>query len=34
MMTGSALFMMFLGMLILWGGLALSVINAVRKSKQ
>lgn len=34
MMTGSALFMMILGMLILWGGLVLSVMNAVRKSKQ
>lgn len=33
-MTGSALFMMLLGMVILWGGLAASITNAVKKSKQ
>lgn len=33
-MSGSAIFMMILGMVILWGGLALGITNAVRKSKQ
>jgi Putative methionine and alanine importer, small subunit len=33
-MSGSAIFMMILGMVIIWGGLAASVANAVKKSKQ
>lgn len=33
-MSGSAIFIMILGMVIIWGGLAASIINAVRKSKQ
>ncbi|WP_102344999.1 methionine/alanine import family NSS transporter small subunit [Bacillus sp. Marseille-P3661] len=32
-MTGSAIFMMVLGMIILWGGLAASIANAVKKSR-
>jgi hypothetical protein len=33
-MSGSAIFMMILGMVIIWGGLAASITNAVKKSKQ
>ncbi|RNF39300.1 methionine/alanine import family NSS transporter small subunit [Planococcus salinus] len=33
-MTGSAIVVMIIGMLIIWGGLAASIINAVRKGKQ
>ncbi|RIW38873.1 methionine/alanine import family NSS transporter small subunit [Bacillus salacetis] len=32
-MTGSAIFMMILGMVIIWGGLVGSILNAVKKSK-
>ncbi|MFC5711188.1 methionine/alanine import family NSS transporter small subunit [Thalassorhabdus alkalitolerans] len=32
-MTGSALFMMILGMMIIWGGMAGSIIHARRVSK-
>lgn len=32
-MSGSAIFMMILGIVVLWGGLAASIMNAVRKSK-
>jgi hypothetical protein len=33
-MTGSAITMMVIGMVILWGGLAASIWNAVRTSKK
>ncbi|WP_088006525.1 methionine/alanine import family NSS transporter small subunit [Indiicoccus explosivorum] len=33
-MTGSAIIMMIIGILIIWGGLAASIISAVSKSKQ
>jgi hypothetical protein len=33
-MEASALMMMIIGMLIIWGGLAASIANAVRKAKQ
>jgi hypothetical protein len=32
-MDASAIVMMIVGMLIIWGGLGLSIANAVRKSK-
>lgn len=32
-MTGSAVAMMIIGMVIIWGGLAASITNAVKKSK-
>ncbi|MFC7366081.1 MULTISPECIES: methionine/alanine import family NSS transporter small subunit [Bhargavaea] len=32
-MSGSAIFMMILGILIIWGGLAASIANAVIKGK-
>ncbi|MCM3087709.1 Putative methionine and alanine importer, small subunit [Bhargavaea ginsengi] len=32
-MSGSAIFMMILGILIIWGGLAASIANAVFKAK-
>ncbi|MFC7785697.1 MULTISPECIES: methionine/alanine import family NSS transporter small subunit [unclassified Rossellomorea] len=32
-MTGSAIAMMVVGMVIIWGGLAASIMNAVSKSK-
>ncbi|HLS60722.1 MAG TPA: methionine/alanine import family NSS transporter small subunit [Virgibacillus sp.] len=32
-MSGSAIFMMVLGIVIIWGGLAASIIHAVRKSR-
>ncbi|KAF0817270.1 MULTISPECIES: methionine/alanine import family NSS transporter small subunit [unclassified Cytobacillus] len=33
-MSGSAITMMVVGMLIIWGGLAASVMNAVSKAKK
>ncbi|MCF6092400.1 methionine/alanine import family NSS transporter small subunit [Microaerobacter geothermalis] len=33
-MSGSAIFMMIVGIVILWGGLAASIYRAVRVSKQ
>ncbi|MDR6120482.1 putative effector of murein hydrolase LrgA (UPF0299 family) [Bacillus sp. SLBN-46] len=33
-MSGSALTMMIVGMVILWGGLAASILNVVRVSKK
>lgn len=33
-MNGSAIFTMILGMLIIWGGLAASVVNARKAVKQ
>ncbi|RFA36988.1 hypothetical protein CAI16_02620 [Virgibacillus dokdonensis] len=33
-MSTSAIFVMILGMVIIWGGLAASITYAVRKSKQ
>ncbi|MGM0753658.1 MAG: methionine/alanine import family NSS transporter small subunit [Bacillota bacterium] len=33
-MTGSAIIMMVVGMVIIWGGLAASIMNAVSKSKK
>lgn len=33
-MTGSAIAMMIVGMVIIWGGLAASIMNAVSKSKK
>lgn len=33
-MSGSAIFVMILGMIILWGGLAASIWNAMRSSKE
>ncbi|WRP05948.1 methionine/alanine import family NSS transporter small subunit [Rossellomorea aquimaris] len=33
-MTGSAIAMMIVGMVIIWGGLAASILNAVSKSKK
>ncbi|MFE8702334.1 methionine/alanine import family NSS transporter small subunit [Cytobacillus sp. FJAT-54145] len=33
-MSGSAITMMLIGMVIIWGGLAASIINAVSKSKK
>lgn len=33
-MTGSAIFVMILGMLILWGGFIYSVTHAIKKSKE
>lgn len=32
-MSGSAITMMIIGMVILWGGLAASLWNAIRKSR-
>lgn len=32
-MSGSAIFMMVVGILIIWGGLAASIIHAVVKTK-
>ncbi|KGX89785.1 methionine/alanine import family NSS transporter small subunit [Pontibacillus marinus] len=31
-MTGSAIFMMILSMVLIWGGLAASIFNAVKTS--
>ncbi|WP_163971564.1 methionine/alanine import family NSS transporter small subunit [Oceanobacillus halotolerans] len=33
-MSGSAIFVMILGMVIIWGGLAASITYAVKKAKQ
>ncbi|MBP2005575.1 methionine/alanine import family NSS transporter small subunit [Halobacillus andaensis] len=33
-MTASAIFMMIIGIVVIWGGLAASIMNAVKKSKQ
>lgn len=33
-MSGSSITMMVVGMVIIWGGLAASIINAVVKSKK
>ncbi|PQD95193.1 hypothetical protein CYL18_10445 [Pradoshia eiseniae] len=33
-MTGSAITMMVIGMVIIWGGLVASIANAVLKSKK
>lgn len=33
-MSGSAIVMMFVGMIVIWGGLAASIWNAVKVSKQ
>ncbi|MBN8201736.1 MULTISPECIES: methionine/alanine import family NSS transporter small subunit [Bacillaceae] len=33
-MSGGAITMMVVGMLIIWGGLAASIMNAVSKAKQ
>ncbi|MBS7428933.1 methionine/alanine import family NSS transporter small subunit [Virgibacillus pantothenticus] len=33
-MTASAIFVMILGMVIIWGGLTASITYAVRKSRQ
>ncbi|MEK3856969.1 methionine/alanine import family NSS transporter small subunit [Cytobacillus sp. FSL H8-0458] len=33
-MSGSAITMMVVGMLIIWGGLAASIMNAVSKAKK
>ncbi len=33
-MEASAVVMMLVGMVIIWGGLAASIINAVKKAKQ
>ncbi|CAM3472051.1 methionine/alanine import family NSS transporter small subunit [Cytobacillus oceanisediminis] len=33
-MSGSAITMMVIGMLIIWGGLAASIMNAVAKAKK
>ncbi|MDG5471763.1 methionine/alanine import family NSS transporter small subunit [Jeotgalibacillus sp. ET6] len=34
MMTASAIVMMIIGIVLLWGGLAASIFNAVKKSKR
>ncbi|WP_084788005.1 methionine/alanine import family NSS transporter small subunit [Anaerobacillus alkalidiazotrophicus] len=33
-MSGSAIVMMFIGMIVIWGGLGASIFNAVKVSKQ
>jgi hypothetical protein len=33
-MSGSAIIMMIIGIVIIWGGLAASITHAVKKSKQ
>ncbi|WP_101843177.1 methionine/alanine import family NSS transporter small subunit [Halobacillus sp. Marseille-P3879] len=33
-MTASAILMMIIGMVVIWGGLVASIMNAVKKSKQ
>ncbi|RWZ54895.1 methionine/alanine import family NSS transporter small subunit [Halobacillus fulvus] len=32
-MGGSAILMMIIGMVVIWGGLVASIMNAVKKSK-
>lgn len=34
MMSGSAIMMMIVGILVIWGGLAASIANAVIKSRK
>lgn len=33
-MTGSAITMMIIGMVVIWGGLAASVLNAIKHAKK
>ena len=33
-MSGSAIVMMLVGMVIIWGGMALSIVNAVKVAKE
>jgi len=33
MMTASAIIMMVIGIVIIWGGLVASIVNAINKSK-
>ncbi|WP_456277803.1 methionine/alanine import family NSS transporter small subunit [Bacillus sp. AK128] len=33
-MSGSAIMMMIIGMVIIWGGLAASITHAVKKARQ
>lgn len=33
-MSGSAVLVMIIGMILLWGGFAASIIHAVKKSKE
>lgn len=33
-MDGSAITMMVIGMLVIWGGLSVSIFHAVRKARQ
>jgi Putative methionine and alanine importer, small subunit len=33
-MDGSAITMMIIGMVVIWGGLAASIVNAISKAKQ
>ncbi len=33
-MAGSALIMMVIGMVVIWGGLAASIIHAVKKARE
>ncbi|WP_017726376.1 methionine/alanine import family NSS transporter small subunit [Halalkalibacterium ligniniphilum] len=33
-MSGSAIIMMIIGIVLIWGGMVLSIANAVRVSKQ
>jgi hypothetical protein len=33
-MTASAILMMVIGIVVIWGGLTASIMNAVKKSKQ
>lgn len=33
-MSGGAIFVMILGIVIIWGGLAVSIMHAVKKAKQ
>ncbi|WP_143833714.1 methionine/alanine import family NSS transporter small subunit [Oceanobacillus senegalensis] len=33
-MTGGAIFVMILGMVIIWGGLGASIVHAVKKAKE
>ena len=34
MMSGSAIVMMVIGIVIIWGGLAASIVNAVSKARK
>ncbi|MBD1223387.1 methionine/alanine import family NSS transporter small subunit [Virgibacillus halodenitrificans] len=33
-MTGGAIFVMILGIVVIWGGLAASIMHAVKKAKE